>query len=265
MRVLNKPSIPPSNIYDDCTNSLKDQLGLSNERVNFLREVQCYDTKASKHQYDKVCRNQPKHTTAERLKAAYEKGLVRNKRGEPYKNRIIQINNKCPFCSVRFNAQLDHYLPKSIYPMHTVNPFNLVPCCSDCNHTKGSKSPTNPNDCFFHPYYEQCEGQKWLQASCNRSNPEQVTFSIDQTISNNNGLLSRLNYTFRQLNLANLYATLAASEFAERKIHFDRLDTQNLLEHLLSEANIISHTNLNDWRVATYKAWHSFAQQNGGL
>lgn len=52
--------------------------------------------------------------------------------------RCSAINNKCPFCGIRSVKTLDHYLPKSRFPMHSVNPRNLIPSCRDCNTGKGS-------------------------------------------------------------------------------------------------------------------------------
>jgi hypothetical protein len=42
----------------------------------------------------------------------------------------------CPLCSHRQVTTLDHYLPKSLYPIFAVTPLNLIPSCSDCNKAK---------------------------------------------------------------------------------------------------------------------------------
>ncbi len=63
-----------------------------------------------------------------------------------------ELNNDitvCPICGItelktRFDKsrdQYDHYLPKSIYPLSSVNFKNLVPICTECNsfNAKGDK------------------------------------------------------------------------------------------------------------------------------
>jgi len=63
----------------------------------------------------------------------------------------------CPAClgelSEGANAtkiQYDHYFPKSIYPMLSVHPYNLVPVCSSCNNSKGEKNPLEPTGNKLH-------------------------------------------------------------------------------------------------------------------
>lgn len=64
------------------------------------------------------------------------------------KARIIKLKNEltttidgrddstCPFCTIGEVNSLDHYIPKSLYAEFSVNPKNLVPCCSLCNSKK---------------------------------------------------------------------------------------------------------------------------------
>jgi len=50
----------------------------------------------------------------------------------------------CPYCNRNYinsgnnvtMAQLDHFFPKSKYPLLAISFFNLVPCCYACNHIK---------------------------------------------------------------------------------------------------------------------------------
>lgn len=62
----------------------------------------------------------------------------------------------CPYCNRQYtftiNAdksirpQFDHYYPFSEYPYLRLSFFNLIPCCSICNHTKRNK------ELDIHPY-----------------------------------------------------------------------------------------------------------------
>lgn len=58
----------------------------------------------------------------------------------------------CPYCNRNFTPivtirnldkarpELDHFIPKSIFPMFAVSFHNLIPSCHCCNHNKGSKN-----------------------------------------------------------------------------------------------------------------------------
>ena len=57
----------------------------------------------------------------------------------------------CPVCDTDFSdlnsrgipeCELDHFFPKSSYPMLSIHPFNLIPACNSCNSKrKGKKDP----------------------------------------------------------------------------------------------------------------------------
>ncbi|QNK54698.1 hypothetical protein [Paenibacillus sp. PAMC21692] len=103
---------------------------------------------------------------------------------EEYEAENRLVSKICPACLGNMDlgkAQLDHYFPKSHFPTLSVQPFNLVPVCSDCNSTVGSEEdkgkgntvPTSPLDetrhntpgCLKHifiPYHRS--GQKKIIA-----------------------------------------------------------------------------------------------------
>lgn len=55
----------------------------------------------------------------------------------------LDINNKptylniCPYCSLNSANTTEHILPKQKYPEYAVHAKNLLPCCSECNSSKG--------------------------------------------------------------------------------------------------------------------------------
>lgn len=49
------------------------------------------------------------------------------------------IDSVCPCCTIDSYSTMDHYLPKELFPIHAVNPLNLMPCCQVCNDYKGTK------------------------------------------------------------------------------------------------------------------------------
>jgi len=80
---------------------------------------------------------------------------------EEYEAENRLVSKICPACLGTMDlgkAQLDHYFPKSHFPALSVQPYNLVPVCSDCNSSVGSEEnkgkgntvPTSPRDATQH-------------------------------------------------------------------------------------------------------------------
>jgi len=75
----------------------------------------------------------------------------------------------CPICGIGelkkaeddCRDQYDHYLPKALYPFSSVNFYNLVPCCRECNslEVKGEKDIVEDfTGKLFFPYDETHKG-----------------------------------------------------------------------------------------------------------
>lgn len=56
----------------------------------------------------------------------------------------------CPLCGIGTVTTLDHYLPKTRYPVFSIHARNLVPACEQCNKIKGS--PIFDNESKMHLY-----------------------------------------------------------------------------------------------------------------
>lgn len=52
-------------------------------------------------------------------------------------------NERCPLCRQGTVYQLDHFMPKSLFPALCVDPLNLVPVCERCNLIKETGGPNN--------------------------------------------------------------------------------------------------------------------------
>jgi hypothetical protein len=75
----------------------------------------------------------------------------------------------CPMCGIselkteydKSRDQYDHYLPKAIYPLSSINFYNLIPICRDCNSLdiKGEKDILEiTTDRLFYPYDQNHKG-----------------------------------------------------------------------------------------------------------
>lgn len=68
----------------------------------------------------------------------------------------------CPYCNenyinsrdIRASAQLDHFFPRSKYPIFAISLYNLIPSCYACNHNKSD------NEVGISPYDPEVEYDK---------------------------------------------------------------------------------------------------------
>lgn len=80
------------------------------------------------------------------------------KKGFPMSKVLNYANGgsyHCPICDYEVVKEVDHFLPRSLFPQYTIIPSNLVPLCRDCNKHKSSKFSNNPNKLQYHPYFEE--------------------------------------------------------------------------------------------------------------
>jgi hypothetical protein len=79
----------------------------------------------------------------------------RKKSGVLKKMRRKKGLKSCPVCGSPVTGDLDHYLPRDVYPEFSIMRANLVPACTHCN--SGVKGATvhggNPRR-FIHPYFD---------------------------------------------------------------------------------------------------------------
>lgn len=111
-------------------NELKEIKEKIKDDSNFITEIE-------KLKGDESSENNFLIAAYKKLRTEYGKELV-EKIGVtvcPYCNRNFVNNGKD-----RAMAQFDHFFDKKTFPLFAISLYNLIPCCSSCNHTKQSKS-----------------------------------------------------------------------------------------------------------------------------
>lgn len=71
----------------------------------------------------------------------------------------------CPYCNAQYTItikkeneryeakyQIDHFYPQSLYPYLAISFYNLIPSCSNCNHSKSNKDTFVKE--IYHPYQD---------------------------------------------------------------------------------------------------------------
>lgn len=162
---------------------------------------------------------------------------------------------RCPLCGQRDVKTLDHYLSKQLYPEFAVFPANLVPCCSDCNKTKGDYRATQHAEQLFHPYFDDWGAARILNAQVTVGEKVDVAFQILPAAGIGPESLARARTHFQILELGSLYAAGAAVELVESKATFRRnfrMGADALQAELRYTAASRERENRNSWRAALY-------------
>lgn len=63
--------------------------------------------------------------------------LVKDFRTWHFNNNLQTYNNVCPYCTINSANTTEHILPKEDFPEYSVDVYNLIPACSECNSYKG--------------------------------------------------------------------------------------------------------------------------------
>lgn len=118
----------------------------------------------------------------------YDGQLSRNK-SRSYKLSMEQGRNTCTYCNRQYvitvngknneeriaRPQLDHWFSKELYPLLSLNIYNLIPCCSICNSSiKGNA--VFSFDTHVHPYLDSTPDEPAFQF--NYKLKEDLTYSV---------------------------------------------------------------------------------------
>ena len=260
MVVVDIPKIRKSDIYKCCCNGIRDKAkkkNLLNYLYVFLLNARSYCNSARKKYLDKYIIKEPinckKFTRYKNIKKdlldLYDKRLVREKGPRRYYDQIMASPKleKCPYCGLGRVSTLDHYLPKSKFPIFSILPNNLIGCCRDCNAIKGNTVLNT-----IHPYYDDFTKTQWLFAKVNWSDLT-MEFFVDTKDINNALDKKKIEEHFRVYELARRYAIEAASELSDLRIEFEN---KNLIKiHIEQElCTKFEFKPINNWKTAMYQA-----------
>ncbi|MFI3173305.1 MAG: hypothetical protein R3Y58_13195 [Eubacteriales bacterium] len=265
MQKLKKPEYNISDIIDQCCSSFRGKnkvLNYDDERTYIVNQAETYDNLAKKNSLYDICikRTPPDWwlNEARMLKMYNTKFVAFPPVRSQYYDQILTSELKCPICGIAEPSTLDHYLPKSEFPIFAVLPYNLVPMCSRCNGTKSITTFNNLLDMPLHAYYEDLDNTEWLKA--NILFKENI-FNVEYVVSNeleDQTLYIRLTKHLALYELNSRLSKSAMFEIAENRLVW--LDTKKehgaeALKSLfkLMQKSTSSHR-MNSWKSALYKA-----------
>lgn len=129
------------------------------------------------------------------------KSFNKGYRHEDVRSILFNCNHhKCAYCEVipiGSRLRVDHFFPKKLYPEHTLDWDNFLPCCDNCNTKKSSHDTKNdpiinPSRIDPFPYYDF--DYLWMLPAVDSPDPVLTKRTIDVCDLNRRELLrSRAN------------------------------------------------------------------------
>ncbi len=173
-----------------------------------------------------------------------------------YDKLMIESGGRCPYCGISETYNLDHYLPKSKYPIYSVLPINLIPSCRDCNTGKLAGHSRKAKKQTLHPYFEdECFYlDNWIDADITGYKPLTLSFFVRVPDEWSDINKARAKQHFKDFNLNTKYSLRASDELTtvwdQRNNFFDGLpdDFKKQLQ-----SNIVESLSVNHWKIVVYK------------
>jgi hypothetical protein len=194
------------------------------------------------------------------VKKLYDMRMV-NKRGacrQTY-DMIRDSLSHCPFCESGEVWEVDHFLPQSKYPELNIYPKNLVPICHPCNHIKLTAVPTNQNDYFLHPYFDELPNVRWLFARMEfQGDGPVLIYSVSTDRAVCGPLTGRLSYHFTTLQLSKRFRKRSSKILLEIQTFSEemhpKINSIGLRKHFTDEGERIFNKFGNTIEAAAYTA-----------
>jgi len=260
----------------DICNSCRDSIGNKKLKKKFEANINyiChmtnkYNVKAlSRKLYELQANNQMigSLTKKEMIKMYTIRFSKHGSKARLYYDKIKNISNKCLYCGIGIVNTIDHFLPKNEYPDFSINKYNLVPSCRDCNTNKNNGIVYSEENQYFHPYYEEIENSDWLKVNIKECSSLIIEYFIDKNIDKT--MYARLNNQFIKLKLFDLYNVYALNDINEMNYYFkeyykeqgsEKLSKlfKKISESVSPEVNLWKHVlyknlSLNDWFCENY-------------
>lgn len=264
-----KPNITVVDTFDTCIEAIRDtdkRTRLQGIRANVL---------AAQNKYDTIANAQQSHLAVEERQIAgangivtvsemtnlYDRHMARGKsRGRDSYNKIMASApyGQCPFCGHLPVSTLDHTLPKKGFPALAVTPLNLIPSCKDCNHNKGTVFSGRADEQFFNAYYDDVTEHRWLFAEIIEGSPAGIRYFTAPPAALDQVTEDRLNFHFRKLKLASIYASQGARQLQNIRRSlgrlFDSAGVDAVRYDLRERQASCAEISVNSWDGALYEA-----------
>ena len=265
MKKINKPSFKVREVFIECISTVNDVTLKANLNtcVDIIENAENdFDIRFPLNTIHEIVRNKVVNTPVgkKEMKTVYDyRMLKKEKPRKKYYDKILfsAPYGICPLCSVREVDTLDHYLPKSKYPIYAVTPINLIPSCFKCNKGKSIDYPNNSEEQTLNPYYDDIENVEWINAEVIQTSPISFRYFVNFPIIWTQVLKDRVLNHFESYHINDLFSSHANQEFRGLKKQLEALFNNNptlLVSHLNESYNSRIELGINSWQALMYKA-----------
>lgn len=169
---INKPNINYNDLLDACIGSMREsvvkKLFLDKKQI-FIDSSRLYDSLGNKYNLEGFINHESLVTKdpeqRKELIKLYEK-FKSNRDPVRFHDELMLLSERCLYCNIGIPESLDHYLPKSKFPLLSINPANLIPCCYSCN-TRLNSVSSHGEALIVHPYFNKINSvydEQWIFA-----------------------------------------------------------------------------------------------------
>jgi len=184
---------------------------------------------------------------------------------------LLRRSKKCCLCGHAPSGQLDHYLPKTLFPEFSILTINLIPVCADCNYKKLDYfRRADGGPAFLHAYRDPLpETEPFLVVDISIGVTVAADFRVVQTTSITTLQFATLQHHFNSLRLADLYGESATELMGEKLTpiyeYFDEGGAEFVQHYLRRDARGAARRHgLNHWKRALLDALADDAGFCGG-
>jgi hypothetical protein len=261
----NSQPLAAGEVFEACVSMISDadlKARLRAVRPDVEAEAEDYNAKAADTElYRKETHDHVGAVSGVEMVKVYKLRMVPKKsKGRPIYNRILTapLHGRCPLCGIGTVNTLDHYLPKTHFPVYAVTPNNLVPACLWCQKAKEEYYSTTEAGQLLHPYFDDIDDEIWLAAEVIQGAPAGFRYFASPPDHWTPLATARVGAHLRKLGLALLFASNAGSRLSEIRDRLTRLLAKGgydaVREHLLEDLVSLESDQKNSWATAMYRA-----------
>jgi hypothetical protein len=267
MWASSQPTISASETAYCCVKNVRAERNMK-LRTTVIKSLAQFDTNS--YIYRAAAANDSLHTVNaalfpapgglpdEDMERLYDNHLAESRTAYPIYHQLRRSGpgERCTYCRNQTADSLDHFIPKKVLPALSIEPWNLVPCCTPCNRNLSNTWETDPSRRRIHPYFMP-ELNRWLHAAIVDDGDVYPVFRAEPKSGDlDDELCSRILAQFEALNLRETLGSIGIQELQviQHRLRTRFEDEDSARAHLLEQADELFELDANSLRGVLYEA-----------